>query len=40
MSSTIQDDIDSEYSVQILKKMSNNKDLREIRLVAGLDLEA
>lgn len=39
MSTTIQNDIDCEYSVQILKKMANNEDLREIKLVAELDLE-
>lgn len=37
MSSTIPDDFDSEYAVYILKTISENDDLREIKLVAELD---
>lgn len=37
MSSTIPDDIDSEYAVFILKTMSENEELREIKLAAELD---
>lgn len=37
MTSSTENDIDSEYAVHILKMMSENNDLREIKLVADLD---
>lgn len=37
MSSTTLDDFDSEYAAHMLKTISENDDLREIKLVAELD---
>lgn len=35
--SDIEDDIDNEYAGRMLRKMFQNTDLREIKLVAGVD---